>query len=208
MSVKGWGHYFSQTSKGSKHSVKKGRTGQEKHRQWRGSNEDGKAGKQRVISLQQGPLLSASCVCAGKEKRPRQMGVRGSLEMHKYVFGKKRSDLEYVELINKAVCVLIFNNIALLASIYKTLAFARLNLTGINCGTIFLAAINGLISTFTQNSPKEKGRFGRLCAEQHVPRRVLTQRHDSHTLGKKMQLELDEQMHQYDADTWSERGET
>lgn len=30
----------------------------------------------------------------------------------------------------------------------------------------------------------------------------LTQRNNSHTLWKKMQLELDEQVHQYDADTW------
>lgn len=29
-----------------------------------------------------------------------------------------------------------------------------------------------------------------------------TQRNNSHTLWKKMQLELDEQVHQYDADTW------
>lgn len=33
-------------------------------------------------------------------------------------------------------------------------------------------------------------------------RKKLTQRNNSHTLWKKMQLELDEQVHQYDADTW------
>lgn len=38
-------------------------------------------------------------------------------------------------------------------------------------------------------------------------KKVLTKGHDSHTLWKKMQLELDEQVHQYDADTWGDWGE-
>lgn len=35
----------------------------------------------------------------------------------------------------------------------------------------------------------------------------LTQRYNSHALWKKMQLELNEQVHQYDADTWGEQNE-
>lgn len=35
----------------------------------------------------------------------------------------------------------------------------------------------------------------------------LTQRNNSHALRKKMQLELDEKVHQYDADTWGEQNE-
>lgn len=38
-------------------------------------------------------------------------------------------------------------------------------------------------------------------------KKELTQRNNSHALWKKMQLELDEQVHQYDADTWGEQNE-
>lgn len=41
-----------------------------------------------------------------------------------------------------------------------------------------------------------------LRALEKEKKKKLTQRNNSHTLWKKMQLELDEQVHQYDADTW------